>query len=42
MAQLLNLSAKTVGTYRSRLAEKMGLKTRAELVRYVVEHELLK
>lgn len=42
VAQQLNLSAKTVGTYRSRLAEKMGLKTRAELVRYVVEHELLK
>ena len=42
VAQQLNLSAKTVGTYRSRLGEKMGLKTRAELVRYVVEHELLK
>jgi DNA-binding NarL/FixJ family response regulator len=42
VAQQLNLSAKTVGTYRARLAEKMGLKTRAELVRYVVEHELLK
>jgi DNA-binding NarL/FixJ family response regulator len=42
VAQQLNLSSKTISTYRSRLLEKMGLKSRADLVRYVVEHELLK
>lgn len=38
----LRLSAKTVSTYRVRLVEKMGLQSKAELVRYVVEHNLLK
>lgn len=37
----LQLSAKTVSTYRARLMEKMGLKTNADLVRYVVEHGLM-
>lgn len=41
IAGQLNLSAKTVSTYRARLQEKMGLRTSAELVRYVVEHGLL-
>lgn len=41
VAQQLNLSAKTISTYRTRLLEKMGLKSRADLVRYVVEHQLL-
>lgn len=42
VAGQLKLSAKTVSTYRTRLLEKMGLKSRADLVRYVVEHGLLK
>jgi DNA-binding NarL/FixJ family response regulator len=42
LAEQLKLSAKTISTYRARLLEKMGLKSRADLVRYVVEHELLK
>lgn len=41
VAEQLRLSAKTVSTYRSRLLEKMGLKSKADLVRYVVEHGLL-
>lgn len=41
VAEQLHLSAKTVSTYRARLLEKMGLKSKADLVRYVVEHELL-
>ena len=41
VAQQLNLSAKTISTYRTRLLEKMGFKSRADLVRYVVEHQLL-
>jgi len=42
VAEQLNLSAKTVSTYRSRLLEKMGLKSKADLVRYAMEHEQLK
>ena len=42
VATQLSLSAKTVSTYRTRLLEKMGLKTKVDLVRYVVGHGLLK
>ena len=35
IAQKLNLSVKTVETYRSRAMEKLGLQSRAELVQYV-------
>ncbi|MDQ6769738.1 MAG: response regulator transcription factor [Gemmatimonadota bacterium] len=42
VAAQLRLSTKTVSTYRTRLLEKMGLKSREELVRYVAAHELLK
>lgn len=42
IAEQLNLSAKTVSTYRSRLIEKMGVRTNADLVRYVVDHQLLR
>lgn len=42
VAEQLNLSAKTISTYRARLLEKMGLASRADLVRYVMEHDLLK
>lgn len=41
VAEQLKLSAKTVSTYRARLLEKMDLKSKADLVRYVVEHNLL-
>jgi DNA-binding NarL/FixJ family response regulator len=37
----LNLSPKTVGTYRSRLAQKMSLTTDAELTGYVFRNRLL-
>lgn len=40
VASMLNLSAKTVSTYRRRLLEKMGLTSNADLVRYVVEQGL--
>lgn len=42
VAAQLNLSAKTVSTYRSRLLDKMGLKSKSDLVQYVVSHELLR
>ena len=40
IAEQLGLSPKTVGTYRARVLEKMGISTTAELTRYVVEKGL--
>jgi len=37
----LELSVKTVSTYRARLLAKMGLRTNSEITRYVFEHQLL-
>lgn len=37
----LALSEKTVATYRSRIAEKMGLSTNVELTRYAMMHGLV-
>jgi two-component system, NarL family, invasion response regulator UvrY len=42
VAGQMRLSAKTVSTYRTRLLEKMRLGTNADLVRYVIEHDLVK
>lgn len=36
----LELSPKTVSTYRTRLLEKLGLRTTADLIRYAVEHRM--
>jgi len=41
IAEILSLSDKTVSTYRARILEKMHLNTTAELIRYVVENNLL-
>ena len=40
-AAALNLSPKTVSTYRTRILEKLGLRTTAEIIRYGVEHGLV-
>lgn len=40
IAARLGISPKTVSTYRARLLEKLGVRTNAELVRYVLEHGL--
>lgn len=40
IAQGLNLSVKTVSTYRTRILEKLNLRTTAEIIRYVVDHQL--
>ncbi|HEU4886868.1 MAG TPA: response regulator transcription factor [Thermoanaerobaculia bacterium] len=40
IAALLSLSVKSVGTYRARVLEKMTMSTNADLIRYVVEHDL--
>jgi DNA-binding NarL/FixJ family response regulator len=37
----LNLSVKTVNTYRNRILKKMQMKNSAELVRYAVQNELI-
>ena len=42
IAEQLNLSAKTVETYRARGMEKLGLRTRAALVRFALQKGLLK
>lgn len=36
----LSLSPKTVSTYRSRLMEKLNLKSEADIIRYVIENRL--
>jgi DNA-binding NarL/FixJ family response regulator len=41
MADMLNLSVKTIETYKARLTEKLELKTRAALVRFAMQHGLL-
>ncbi len=41
IARILGISEKTVATYRERAAEKLGIKTRVELVRWALEHKLL-
>jgi len=37
----LSLSVKTVSTYRTRILEKMNMAKTVELVRYVIQHQLL-
>jgi DNA-binding NarL/FixJ family response regulator len=41
IADKLFLSVKTIETYRARIADKLGLRSRAELVRYALEVGLL-
>jgi two-component system, NarL family, invasion response regulator UvrY len=41
IARGLGLSVKTVSTYRSRVLEKLGMRTNAELMRYAIENSLL-
>ncbi|MDX2014435.1 MAG: response regulator transcription factor [Myxococcaceae bacterium] len=41
IAAELNLSEKTIGTYRARLGEKLGLHSNVELTRFAVQHHLI-
>jgi two-component system invasion response regulator UvrY len=41
IAEELNLSIKTVSTYRSRVLLKMGMETNAQLIRYALQHSLV-
>jgi two-component system, NarL family, invasion response regulator UvrY len=40
IASDLSLSEKTIGTYRTRISDKMGLRTNVELTRYALQHGL--
>jgi two-component system, NarL family, invasion response regulator UvrY len=37
----LSVSVKTVSTYRSRIMEKMGMKSNAEMTRYAMTHQMI-
>jgi two-component system invasion response regulator UvrY len=41
IAAELHLSEKTIATYRSRIAEKLGVSTSVELTRYALQHKLV-
>jgi DNA-binding NarL/FixJ family response regulator len=41
IAEELNLSVKTISTYRARILEKMNMKTNAELTRYAFQNSLI-
>jgi len=38
---VMELSVKTVSTYRARVLEKTTLKSNAEIIRYTLEHGLV-
>lgn len=40
IGKMLQVSVKTVSTYRTRIVEKLGLQSNAELTRCVIEHRL--
>ena len=41
IAGAMSLSVKTISTYRTRVLEKMDLRTTAELMHYVINHGLI-
>lgn len=41
IAEAMNLSVKTISTYRSRALEKLGLRNNAELTQYAIRHGLV-
>ena len=40
IAAELSLSEKTIGTYRTRISDKLALSTNVELTRYAIQHQL--
>lgn len=40
IAEILSLSSGTISTYRTRILEKMGMKTNAELTHYAIQNDL--
>jgi DNA-binding NarL/FixJ family response regulator len=41
IARALTLSVKTISTYRTRVLDKLGMRSNAELMRYAIENSLL-
>ena len=41
VAEELNLSVKTVSTYRSRILEKLKLENNSQLILYAIQHNLI-
>ena len=41
IAQLMNISPKTVRTHRERVLKKMNMKTDLEIIRYAFRHKLI-
>jgi DNA-binding NarL/FixJ family response regulator len=41
IAKKLYLSVKTVSTYRTRVLEKLGMKSNPELMRYAIQNRLI-
>ena len=41
IAEMLCLSPKTIGTYRERILEKMGMHSNSELIQYAIQRKLL-
>lgn len=41
IADILSRSVKTISTYRSRILEKMGMRTNADLTYYVIQNKLI-
>jgi len=41
IAEALFLNARTISTYRSRILEKMQMKTNADLIHYAIKHQIL-
>jgi DNA-binding NarL/FixJ family response regulator len=41
IAEELSLSEKTISTYRTRILEKMDMKSNAELTHYGIKHNLV-
>ncbi len=42
IGERLHLSPRTIGTYRHRIGDKLGLRTRADIVRYALETGILR
>lgn len=40
IAESLNVSVRTVDAYLTRIRDKLGLRSRASLVRHAIEHDL--
>jgi len=41
IAEELNLSVKTISTYRSRILEKLGMENNSEIIRYAIKNHLV-